>query len=75
MALYGHREPIVPGLLIGAKKAGKPGVVISREGVGAHTIKKGRGVLPGTRDPYPFPDTIETPFQTKVRRAYRPTPL
>ena len=43
------------------------------EGVGvrgALTIKKGRDVLPRARDPYPFPDTIETPFQTKVRRTY-----
>ena len=36
----------------------------------ALTIKKGRNVLPGARDPYPFPNTIETPFQTKARRAY-----
>ena len=25
----------------------------------ALTIKKGMGMLPGDRDPYPFPDTIE----------------
>ena len=35
-------------------------------------IRKGRGVLPGAPDPYPFPDTIETPFQTKVRLTYTP---
>ena len=28
------------------------------------TVKKGRGVLPAAWNPYPFPDTIETPFQT-----------
>ena len=42
-------------------------------GGGSHykkAIKKGRGVLPGSRDPYPIPDTIETPFQTKVRQTY-----
>ena len=39
---------------------------------GVLTIKKGRGVLPRVRDPYPFPDTFETTFQTKVRRTYNP---
>ena len=31
----------------------------------ALTIQKGRGVLPGARDPYPFPDTIDTTFRQK----------
>ena len=35
---------------------------------GTLTIKKGLGVLPGARDPYHFPDTIQTHFQTKVKR-------
>ena len=34
---------------------------------GALAIKKGRGVLLGARDPYPFPDSL-----TKVRRTYTP---
>ena len=31
---------------------------------GALNIKVGRDVPIGSLDPYPFPDTIETPFQT-----------
>ena len=41
-------------------------------GEGGLTFEKGRDVLTGARDPYPFPDTIETPFQTKVRRTHTP---
>ena len=40
--------------------------------VEALTIKKGRSVLPGAREPYPFPGTIETHFQTKIKRTYTP---
>ena len=49
-------------------------VVVVGEGEGADgdfLSKKVGRVLPGARDPSPFPDTTETPFQTKVRHIHR----
>ena len=72
---YLHRRVFVmnvSGIAMVARMTSKPWGHTLGWGGGGLTIKKGRGVLPGAWDPYPVPDTIETPFQTTVRRTYKP---